>query len=299
MITLDYQIELRHYRYFLALASELNFHRAADLLNISQPGLSRQIKQMEERIGAALFYRNQRVVKLTKAGEYLKIEAEYILNHLDITHRQIRQIDAGQLGEIRIGFIGSAMQRVVPNILLNLNTTYPDIHTTLEEMSNSHQVEALLADQLDIGFVRLPNIPGELSKEDIHVDHFTLVLPDNHHLDASNFSHIQQVEDEQFILFSSDYSPHYYQTIISIFQDAGFEPRISHKSVHAQTIFKLVEQGLGLAIIPHSLQYGFDLKIKFLDIPMISQTTTLSAIWKNDNRNTCLPYMLAAMRSTL
>lgn len=299
MITIDYQIELRHYRYFLALASELNFHRAADILNISQPGLSRQIKQMEERIGATLFYRNQRTVKLTRAGEYLKREAEYILNHLEITHQQIRQIDSGQLGEIRIGFLGSAMQRIVPNILLQLNTTFPDIHTTLEEMSNKHQVDAIMADQLDIGFVRLPNIPNELSKEDIYIDHFTLVLPINHHLNEARFHNIKQVAHEKFILFSSDYSPHYYQTIISIFNDAGFEPQISHKSVHAQTIFKLVEQGLGLAIVPHSLQYGFDLAIKFLDIPSISQSTTLSAIWKKDNRNPCLQHMLAAMRSSV
>lgn len=297
MITTDYQIELRHYRYFLALACELNFHNAADRLNISQPGLSRQIKQMEDRLGVPLFHRTQRTVSLTKAGEYLQNEVQHVLNHLQITHDQLRQINNGQLGEIRIGFLGSAMQKVIPEILLRLNDEYPNIHTSLEEMSNNQQVEAILKDKLDIGFVRMPDIPDEIVKQDIRIDHFSLVVPEDHFLTVDTFKSINQAAHEQFILFSSDYSPHYYQTIISIFKDAGFQPRISHKSVHAQTIFKLVEQGLGLAVIPHSLQYGFDLKIRFIDIPHIPQKTTLSAIWKKENRNTCLPYFLKAMNS--
>jgi DNA-binding transcriptional LysR family regulator len=292
---MDYQLELRHYRYFLALANELNFRKAAESLFISQPGLSRQIKQMEDILGVALFYRTQRTVQLSTAGQYLKNEVEFLLNHIEGLQGQMLQIQNGQLGEVRIGFLGSAMQIVIPNLLLRMNQQYPNIHTSLEEMSNQNQVDAILRDELDLGFVRLPSVIGDLHQKDVYLDHFTLVLPEDHELTADRFVNINQVSHERFILFSSDYSPHYYQTIFSIFKDAGFTPEVSHKSIHAQTIFKLVEQHLGIAIIPHSLQYGFDYKIKFLDIPNIHQRSTLSAIWKKDNRNPCINHVVSLL----
>lgn len=285
---MSYQIELRHFTYFLAVAEELHFRKAADRLFISQPGLSRQIKQMEEIIGVTLFIRNKRKVSLTVAGEYLKKELDYVFNHIDFTIKQTRLINKGSDGEIRIGFLGSAIQTVIPELLVKVNEQFPNVQFSLEEMSNHLQVEGIEKDQLDLGFVRLARVPKGIQMKTVHTDTFSLVLPKNHYLEEKNFKNIAQVSDQHFILFSSDYSPLYYDKIMSICEDKGFTPKVSHKSVHAQTIFKLVESGLGVAIVPTSLQYGFDLGVKFLEIPKISQKATLSVIWKQDNRNPAL-----------
>ena len=133
---MSYQFELRHLTYFLAVAEELHFRKAAERLFISQPGLSRQIKQMEEMLEVTLFVRDKRNVKLTPAGMYLKKEVAYIFNHLDFTLKQTKLVDEGISGEVRIGFLGSAMQSVLPDLLIKADEVLPQIQFSLEELSN-------------------------------------------------------------------------------------------------------------------------------------------------------------------
>ena len=289
---MSYQLELRHFKYFLAVADELHFRKAAEKLCISQPGLSRQIKQMEEIVATPLFVRNKKKVALTPAGAYLKMEVEFILNHLEITKKQLKLISDGNFGEIRIGFLGSAMQTVVPDLLLKLKERFPQIKTSLEELSNNAQVNAILKDKLDIGFVRLARVPEGLGMKTVLKDSFSVVLPENHILNTDTFKSIGQLAEEEFILFSQDYSALYFDTVMSICEDAGFTPKVSHKSVHAQTIFKLVENNLGIAIVPTSLQYGFKMGVKFIELANIKQKATLAVIWKKDNRNPTIKHCL-------
>ena len=285
---MSYQIELRHFKYFLAVAEELHFRKASEKLFISQPGLSRQIKQMEDLLGTPLFIRNKRKVSLTDAGEYLKNEVEFILNHLEITKKQVKLIAEGNSGELRIGFLGSAMQQVIPDLLLKLKDSRAGIKTSLEELSNNAQVSAILKDKLDLGFVRLSRTPPGIAIKSVYEDTFSLVLPQKHKIGASQFVGLHQFSKESFILFTQEYSPLYFDTVMSICEDAGFSPRVSHKSVHAHTIFKLVENNLGIAIVPTALQYGFKMKMKFIELKKIPQRATLSVIWKSDNRNPAL-----------
>ena len=285
---MSYQLELRHFKYFKAVAEELNFRNAAKRLFISQPGLSRQISQMEEILNAKLLDRTKRSVSLTASGTYLLKEVNDILNHLESASRQLELIERGESGELRIGLLGSAMQKVVPDFLLKLTSQFPSVHATVDEMSNGAQIEGVVRGSLDIGFVRVAKVPEPLKIRPVVSDTFSLVLPKEHWLEQGNFTNIKQLSKEDFILFSSDYSPLYYEKIMSIFEDQGFTPRISHKSVHALTIFKLVECGLGIAVIPTTLQEGFDLNIKFIEMINISQQTTLSSIWSEENRNPIL-----------
>lgn len=285
---MNYQIELRHFIYFLAVAEELHYRKAAEKLYISQPGLSTQIKQMEGILQTQLFIRDKKKVRLTQAGAFLKGEVEFILNHLEQTKKQLKLIGEGHLGEIRIGFLGSAMQNVIPNLLLDLKEKFPFIHTSLEELSNRAQISAILRDKLDLGFVRLSRVPKGLKLKPVFEDTFSLVLPADHILNEKEFKSINQVATDDFILFSQDYSPQYYDTVLSICEDAGFSPNVSHKSVHAQTVFKLVENKLGIAIVPTALQYGFQMKVKFIELKHIKQRAILSMVWKEDNRNTAL-----------
>ncbi len=285
---MGYQLELRHFRYFLAVAEELHYRKAAEKLFISQPGLSRQIKQMEELLGVQLFERTKKSVLLTAAGSYLKGEMEFLFNHLALVQKQLKLIGDGASGEIRIGFLGSAIQNVVPQLLLQLSKSHPDVKTSLEELNNNAQVNSVLKDTLDIGFVRLERVPKNLLIHPVYEDTFSLVLPTSHELNEANFEGVQVLAEEDFILFAQDYSPLYFSTVMSICEDAGFTPKVSHKSVHAQTIFKLVENHLGIAIVPTALQYGFKMDVKFIELQKIPQRATLSVIWKEDNRNPAL-----------
>ncbi|MFS4456001.1 LysR family transcriptional regulator [Maribacter sp. 2304DJ31-5] len=284
----SYQLEVRHLAYFLAVAEELHFRKAAEKLYISQPGLSRQIKQMENRLQAQLFVRDKKRVSLTPAGHYLKRQAKSIFRELKETKRQIQLIGAGDTGEIRIGFLGSAMQNVIPSLLLKLKDAFPKIKTSLEERSNLNQVDAVLKDDLDIGFVRLAKVPDELYMKTVYEDTFSLVLPQNYPMHAREYTGMHQFAENEFILFNQEYSPYYYETIMSICADAGFKPRVSHKSVHAQTIFKLVENNMGVAIVPTALQGGFQMAVKFIELKTLPQRAVLSVIWKKENANPVL-----------
>ncbi|MGC1516060.1 MAG: LysR family transcriptional regulator [Maribacter sp.] len=282
------QLELRHFTYFLAVAEELHFRKAAEKLFISQPGLSRQIKQMEEFLETRLFERNKKKVSLTPAGHYLKEETKFIFSHLEKVGRQLQLIGEGNSGELRIGFLGSAMQAVIPNLLLKLKDSYPKVKTSLEELSNTAQVDAVLKNELDIGFVRVARVPSTLQMQTVFKDTFSVVLPENHAIQRDGFEGVHQFENDDFILFSQAYSPFYYDTIMSICQDAGFVPKISHKSVHAHTIFKLVENHMGIAIVPTALQKGFDMRVRFIELKEIPQRAELSVIWKKEHTNPVL-----------
>ena len=295
---MGYQLELRHFKYFLAVAKELNYRKASETLFISQPGLSRQIRQMEEILETQLFVRDKKSVALTRAGLYLKGEAEFILNHLEQTRRQLKSIGRGNTGEIRIGFLGSAMQKIIPKLLLQLNESHPGIKTNLDELSNRAQVDAVARDKLDIGFVRLARVPMDLHIRPVLEDTFSLVLPKDHNIGYRNFKGIGQLSGEDFILFAQEYSPQYYDTVMSICEDADFTPKISHKSVHAQTIFTLVENRLGIAIVPTSLQHGFDMKVKFIELKKVPQRAVLSVIWKPENRNPALHHCVELLLGT-
>lgn len=285
-------MELRHLNYFKAVAEELNFRKAAERLFISQPGLSRQIKQLEEMLEVKLFDRDQKRVELTAAGAYFKGEVDFVLNHLEITKSQLTLISEGKIGELRIGFLGSASNRILPNLLSKINLKQPLISTSLEELSNLAQVEMIEKDKLDLGFVRLASVSSDLEMKVVMRDSFSLVVPKYHPIQEADFHSVSQFSDESFILFSSDYSNFYYEQIFGICKDAGFSPKIRHKSVHALTIFKLVESGLGVAIVPTSLKEGYELNVRFMEIPNNARFTELSAVWKSGNRNPVLKHVL-------
>jgi len=286
------RIELRHLKYFLAVAEDLHFRKAADRLFISQPGLSRQIKQMEENIGIQLFERTNKKVSLTKPGIYLRQEITLILKNLEevISHAQLLQ--EGIEGKINFGYVGSAMQNVLPDLLLRIRENHPNIKFSLKEMENPKQIDRLLLQEIDLGFVRLNRVPRGLNIHPIFKDTFSIVLPMNHPITNENFKNLSQLRDESFILFDQSYSTDYYNEVMNIFNDNGFSPTISHNTVHASTIFKLVENNFGISIVPSTLQYGYQMNIKFIELDKISQRTILSVVWNSSNRNPILNKIL-------
>jgi DNA-binding transcriptional LysR family regulator len=270
---MSYQIELRHMRNFLAVAEELHFRKAAEKLFISQPGLSRQIKLLEEELGIILFERHNRKVVLTTVGEYLKTEFTQQLKVIESTLTNAKLIHDGKKGELKIGYVGSAMQDVIPNLLLKFEDKNPNILFDLKEIDNQKQIEDLVSLSLDIGFVRLERVPLTLEIKTILEENFCLVLPKNHPIDKENFENIAQFKEESFILFDAKYSASYYEKVMQIFDDCNFTPIISHNTIHSSSIFKLVENNFGISIVPKSLAKKSGYRIKFIELDTIVQKT--------------------------
>jgi DNA-binding transcriptional LysR family regulator len=282
------QTEFRHYKYFLAVAEKLHFRKAAEQLFISQPGLSRQIKQMENDLGIKLFERHNRKVELTKAGEYLQKELSDNFKRLDDIVSRAKLLNDGVDGNLKFGYVGSAMQKVIPELLLKFGKKYPNVLINLTEIDNKNQIQALLNQKIDIGFVRMERVPRELNIKPFFEDTFSLVLPKAHKINASNFYNLLQLKDEHFVLFDASYSESYYEKVMQIFDDSGFTPLVSHSTVNASSIYRLVENNLGVSIVPTSLKSGYDLGIKFIELLDIPQRTTLKIVWNKNNSNPIL-----------
>lgn len=272
-------------RSFRILAEELHFGRAAERLFISQPALSKRIIQLESHLDVPLFERHNRRVALTDCGRYLLVQSSILLDKLSQLKSEIKAIDIGQEGEVRLGFVGSAMQRLIPELVMESNSIYPGIGFAMEELSIEKQLEALQNETIDLGFVRLKEAPPELDIVPVFEENFALVLPSDHPIDVESFHGLAQFKDEHFILFSSSYSNYYYDKIYSIFSDAGFDPIVKNKSTNAGIIFKLVSSGFGIAVVPKSLGRDFNLPVKLIELSDIDQKATLSVIWKNSNRS--------------
>ncbi|CAA0144904.1 LysR substrate-binding domain-containing protein [Tenacibaculum maritimum] len=288
MIPIGYQLELRHLKYFLAVAESLHYRKAAETLYISQPGLSRQIKQLEDNLGIQLFERHNRKVELTKAGTYLKYEItrhlkdlDHIINHAKLLHKGIH-------GNLNLGYVGSAMQQLIPELLLKFKKEHPSIIFNLREMDNRKQISKLLSKEIDIGFVRLDRAPKNLEGIPILKENFCLVLPKNHPINAVNFKNISQLKEDSFIMFDPSHNPSYYERVMKIFNDSGFTPIISHNTIHASSIYRLVENNLGISIVPKSLLVGYNMDIKFIELKNVPHQTILSIVWSKENRNPTL-----------
>ena len=285
---MSYQIELRHIKYFLAVAEELHFRNAAERLFISQPGLSRQIKALELELGVILFERHTRKVVLTKVGEYLKVSFALQLKTLSHTLENAKMLHDGKKGALKIGYVGSAMQEVIPNLLLRFEKDNSNILFNLKEIDNQKQIEDLLSFSIDIGFVRLERVAKSLEIKIILKENFCLVLPQKHAINQNNFKNLTQFKNESFILFDAAYSSSYYEKVMQIFDNCGFTPLISHNTIHSSSIYKLVENNFGISIVPKSLTQKSGHKIKFIELDMIPQKTTLSVIWNKKNTNPIL-----------
>ena len=290
------QISLRHYKYFLAVAKELHFRKAAEQLYVSQPALSRQIKNMEEELGIKLFDRHNRKVVLTEAGMFLKQELEASFRHLDEVIKHAKLLSKGIDGSIKLAYVGSAMHKLIPELLLRFREAKPKVLINLKEMDNRRQIQAILSQEIDIGFVRMERVPKGLELLPAYEETFSLVLPKNHWLDADIFKSMAQLKEEHFILFDASYSESYYEKVMQIFDDCGFSPNLSHSTVNASSIYRLVENNFGVAIVPSSLQYGYDLNVKFIELDQISQRTNIKIIWNSQSTNPVLTSLIQIIR---
>lgn len=289
---MGYQFTLRQLEYFLEVSRTLHFRQAAENMHVSQPGLSRQVRQLESVLDVKLLDRDQYHVSLTAAGKFLFSELESLVGSLDQIIAETKLIESGKKGVIRMGYVGSAMHSIIPELLHKFANEYPEIRFNLTESDNKDQIQRLLDRQMDIGFVRLSTVPFGIELSPVHRETFSLVIPDDHQPDEVLKEGLSSCAETPFILFEKGYSPTYFERVMSIFEDAGFVPQVSHESVHATTIFKLVEMGFGYSIVPSSMSRGYEAKVRFVELEFIPQRTTLFAAWNKDIQNPALKQML-------
>ena len=247
-------MELRHLRYFVTLAEELHFGRAAEKLHISQPPLSMQIRALEGELGVMLFNRTQRHVALTQAGHALLQEARQILARVEQAVLITRRAGRGEIGELAVGFISVADYNVLPVVLREFRRKFPLVNLTLREATTDAQIRDLIAGRLDVGFLLPPVTEAALESVSILREPLIAALPEKHPLakKAGKLA-LEKLKDEPFILFPRTNAPGLYDDVVSCCKAAGFSPRVEQEATQMQTIISLVSAELGVALIPASL----------------------------------------------
>jgi DNA-binding transcriptional LysR family regulator len=285
-------MDLRQLRYFLTLADELHFRKAAEKLFIVQPALTKQVQDLENELGVSLFERNTRKVTLSAAGIFFQQDIKKLFEALEKTRNTVKMVAAGEKGELKIGYVGSCIHTFLPNLLAQLHENYPDIQTYLSEMTSASQLLAVQKGELDIAFLRNPLPNKRMGQKMVFQEHFSLVLPKNHALKESNFEGMWQLAHEKFILPTKSDGALYHQLQWSICEDAGFTPKIAHETVHGHTTLKLVEKGLGISLIPSSFGTVTNVAVQFIELKNISQQAEITALWDLKNPNLSLKRFL-------
>lgn len=249
-------MELRHLRYFVTVAEELHFTRAAERLHIGQPPLSQQIQALEAELGVQLFLRSKRRVALTVAGERFLLRARRLLADAQAAADEARRAGLGEVGELRIGFTASMpLAGVLPESLRRYRARYPAVSLKLEEMFTGDQYDALRQQRLDVGFVRYngdEQVPGVIRHE-LRRDRLCVVLHGDHPLAQRPQLVFADLRDEDFIVHSPEVATGLPTLIRQLAQAAGFMPRIAQTAREAMTQIALAAAGLGVAILPSPL----------------------------------------------
>ncbi len=247
-------MDLRHLRYFVTVAEELHFGRAAAKLHISQPPLSMQIRALERELGVTLLTRTQRHVSLTQAGTALLAEARYILARVEQAVLTTKRAGRGEIGELAIGFISVADYNVLPIVLREFRRRFPLVNLNLRESTSDAQLRDLLAGRIDVGFVLPPIAEASLDSMPILREPLIAALPEKHPLARSRGKlALEKLKDAPFILFPRPNAPGLYDDVVSCCKAAGFSPRVAQEAIQMQTIVSLVSAELGVALIPASL----------------------------------------------
>ena len=246
--------ELRLIRYFVAVAEELHFGRAAARLHMAQPGLSQQIAALERLLGVRLLERTSRQVRLTPAGSLLLAEGRRLLHETERAVDRVRRTGRGEIGRVTVAAIGSATYEVIPRLLRAQRKRYPDVEVVLREMSTPAQVQALRSGEVDVGFLRLPADTTELVTHRVREDRMALMIPDAHPLARKARIPLRALAREPLILFPASPRPSWADTVVAACREAGFEPLVAQEAMESATVVSFVAAGTGIALVPEGLK---------------------------------------------
>ncbi len=247
---MDREIELRHLRYFVAVAEELHFGRAAERLHLAQPPLSQQIRRLEELLGHALFLRTSRSVSLTAAGTLLLERARRTLRNVERDFEETRRAGRGEVGSLHVGFVGSAMLTTLPGVLRRYGATYPQVRLHLHESFTSRVIEGLESGTLDVGVLRDSGPVEGIETAAFLKEPFVAVLPASHHCARQLSMSPAQLKGEPFVFYPRSAGTRAYELPLSLCEAHGFQPQVVQEATHWLTIVRLIGAGLGVSIAP-------------------------------------------------
>ena len=270
--------------YFIAVAEELHFGRAAERLDMAQHPLSRQIKALEEELEAVLFTRGRSAISLTQAGERLLERTQSITAQLDDTKLEIRRIGQGAEGRLRIGFVGSATYGILPNIIKSFRASYPAINLNLVPLNNAQLHRQLVSRMIDIAFARPALNDPEFAVKQLIEEDLILALPDTVDTGTRKIADLRRLTTHNLILYPEYPRPSYADTVIKACNDAGFEVPLRVFTMDLQTALSLVAIGEGVCIVPASVGSTPRNGIKFLRIEPEIARTALAVNYRLDEQ---------------
>jgi DNA-binding transcriptional LysR family regulator len=269
-------MELRHLRYFVAVAEELHFRRAAERLHMSQPPLSQQIRQLEEEVGAQLLLRNQHRVELTASGAAFLERAREILDAVESAALEARRVQRGEVGRLAVGFVGSSMYSVVPERLSAFRARHGDVALRLHELGTTEQLRQLESGRLDVGFVRPQRARPGLVIEPVHSERIVVALPDRHRLAAQPRVHIADLAGEPVVLLTRAGAP----GLRTALEPVTDEDSIIQEVAEMQTVIGLVAAGVGISLVPESVRGMQRRGVTYRDLAEDAPTVELAVAYR-------------------
>lgn len=276
--------DLKQLRSFVAVATELNFRRAAVQLNMTQPPLTRQIQLLEHELGVQLLERTKHSVVLTTAGQVFLVDAARLLSLADQAANTARRASKGETGRVRVGFTGAAGHEIVPKLLAAAKQALPDIDVVVHELISAAQLEAFAASTIDLGIMRPLGTRQKLESFLIEVEPLIVVLPANHALAGCDTIPLRSLNGQPFIMHSPDDGKYFHDRIMALFWSSKVMPDFVQYIDQTHTIVSMVRAGLGMAIVPASAQrFHFD-NVVFRPIRDNTVSVEMIMAWRPDQR---------------
>lgn len=247
-------MELRYLRYFVAVAEELSFTRAAERLHMAQPPLSQQIRRLETRLGVTLLRRTKRRVELTEAGRIFLRQAYQSIHAIEQGVLLAQRADRGEIGQLAIGLLVYISYTLIPPILRTFRARYPEVNVVLRLLTNTQQIAALRSGQIDVSFMRPPVNDPEIATKLISRERFILAMPATHPLAGKAAVSIKQFANDPFIMYARELGPTFHSEILAFCGKAGFLPKVALEVSQINAAVGLVGSGIGVALVPQSAQ---------------------------------------------
>jgi DNA-binding transcriptional LysR family regulator len=282
------------------VATELNFRRAAERLNMTQPPLSRQIQLLEHHLGVELFTRTTRSVALTAAGRAFFIEAQTLLERAQQAALSARRFATGDIGSVTISFVGSAVYEFLPKVITEARLNQPHVKISLSEMNTYQQHEALRARRIDLGIVRAPLFQPGYASECLVREPFVLAVPGNHPLANAGTVGVRDLDGVPFLMYSHSAYPPFNELLTGMFRSAQVAPDYVQWLGSSLTILALVNAGMGLALVPRCATNVVFKDVTFRSIELDEGVQSeLHLIWRTDNDNPACMMLLEAIRAAV
>ncbi|WP_293779592.1 LysR substrate-binding domain-containing protein [uncultured Oxalicibacterium sp.] len=295
-------IELRQLRYFLTVAEEMHFGRAAQRLHMTQPPLSLAIRSLENSLGTALFRRNSRSVSLTPAGVALLPEAQRILQQTAALPDLLRRASSGASGTLSLAFVSTADYSVLPAFLREFRETYPAVEIDLREATTDVQLEELLQGRIDVGLL-IPPLPEkawlEIDYLPVLSEPLILAVPKGLPAVRGNAkAALETLSDQPLIIFPRRIAPALHDAILACYHEAGLTPRIGQEAIQMQTIIGLVSAGMGIALVPQSVSNLKRPGVEYRELTNRTPLVETGLAWRRDNASPVLHAFLELLRKT-